>query len=300
MSGTDAHLPVGSVLLQVASEHGPAMTAVRSLMEGYAPAPPPRGARKVVRVEVGTTSVPGDDLPVHGVMRPVASGGYVDCSQPWEVRVDGLDTPTPTVSASMRPVVSGADLWFQGVRKLLRSVASMAVVEDDSVLVHGCAMAPPASEGPSGGAFLFLGASGAGKTTMTRRLPGWTSLADDAVLLRAVDGAPVTVAGTPFPGKESLPRDGQAHPLAGIVVLVPHAARLQLEPVAADVAFQSLLERVFCLVEGGPLVAAVLDVAARAVAAVPAYRLHSGLEHDVAPLFVRSTSLAPAEQGRAA
>ena len=121
------------------------------------------------------------------------------------------------VSARFDPSLTPSVVF---ARYVLGTAVAVAVVQTDMLLVHGCAMVSP-----QGRAWLFLGASGEGKTTMTRRLPGWRSLSDDTVLLEApTDGHGPRVSGTVFSGRELTPRWGERHTLDHIAILSPHGS----------------------------------------------------------------------------
>jgi hypothetical protein len=163
---------------------------------------------------------------------------------------------------------------------LLRLATSVAVIQADSLLVHGCAMVSP-----EGKAVLFVGASGDGKTTMTRRLPGWSALADDTVLLEpSDDSGDMMVRGTPFAGSENLPRVGAAYPLHRMVVLDPHADELSLVALSTADGFSGLMQRAFCPFANGPIPPRIATLVSRIMETVPASRLSSNLSHDLTPL----------------
>ncbi|MDP6945766.1 MAG: hypothetical protein QF464_16565 [Myxococcota bacterium] len=167
-------------------------------------------------------------------------------------------------------------------RYLLQSTVAVGVVQADALLVHGCAMVNRAGE-----ALLFLGASGDGKSTMTTRLPGWTVLADDAVLLEAPSGRrdEVLVSGTLFSGSEQIPRRGDRHPLRHLVVLKPGTPSLSLTPLEPVDGVFALSRRVFWPLFGGPMTQPLMSLIHRIAERVPAKTLASNLTHDVAPLL---------------
>jgi len=159
---------------------------------------------------------------------------------------------------------------------MLRVAAAVGLHRADSLLVHGCAMVSP-----EGLAVLFVGASDSGKTTMVRRLPGWTSLADDAVVLEACpDEAAVWVSGTLFAGHERLPRRGQRHRLRHLMVLRPHATELSAPALTEAEAFSALSRHIFCPLIDGPIPAQVMNIVERVALRVPASALESSLQHD--------------------
>ncbi len=94
---------------------------------------------------------------------------------------------------------------------LLRVVAE-AELGDIALAFHGAALVR------DGGAWLFPGPRGAGKTTLARELPAATRLGDDhALVVRHAGGW--TVHPTPFPGREGLRSEAAAAPLRAVALL---------------------------------------------------------------------------------
>jgi hypothetical protein len=97
--------------------------------------------------------------------------------------------------------------------------------------IHACGIA-----GSSGRGLLFVGQSGAGKTTMARLwegVPGVTVLSDDRVILRRV-GDRFTMYGTPWHGEAALAAPASA-PLTGVFFL-EHGAANTLVPLRGATA----------------------------------------------------------------
>jgi len=97
--------------------------------------------------------------------------------------------------------------------------------------IHACGVADPSGRG-----LLFVGQSGAGKTTMARLwegVPGITVLSDDRVILRRV-GDRFTMYGTPWHGEAALAAPASA-PLTGVFFL-EHGAANTLVPVRGATA----------------------------------------------------------------
>ncbi|MCB9731473.1 MAG: hypothetical protein H6745_02425 [Deltaproteobacteria bacterium] len=196
-----------------------------------------------------------------------------------EARVDGA---TLVVRARLRDY--GADDGGVLLRRQLEGLARVALATaaplSGAVLLHGCAAVL------DGAATVFVGASGDGKTTMARRLGDALVLADDTVLVTRAAGGAQTVAGTPFAGKEGLPRRGDAWPLARVVTLAPRQP-LSLTPLAPGQVLEALLQRALWYAPGwqqGTL--ALLDALTALADAVPGARLASTLDDDVLPALV--------------
>ncbi|MFN0059454.1 MAG: hypothetical protein ACKVX7_13440 [Planctomycetota bacterium] len=109
----------------------------------------------------------------------------------------------------------------------LRQVAQILAVSRGGLLLHASAVVRPHEDV----AFVFMGRSGSGKTTISRLLQsvGGTVLSDDLVLVEA--GA---VSGTPFFGdlREPLPSPERRFPTGGLYVL-EKAPDPSLRPIAA-------------------------------------------------------------------
>ncbi len=255
------------------------------LLRGFTSGPSAAGSPLVVRVTLRR-----DAQPAPWAERRLArfrwrgADHYEDRCELWTAHLRGFDAPPasaleapgPEATARVSSRATDPVLWTRAGVLLARVAAASALPLRGGALLHGCAMVPP----QDGAATVFVGASGDGKTTMTRRLPGWRALADDTVAVWPEGGAWV-VAGTPFAGKEGLPRDGRPAPLGRLVLLAPGAERVSLEAVPRGPAFRDLTARVMCFVDQGPVVDRTLGVIEALVGAVPVQRLASSLHHDV-------------------
>lgn len=206
------------------------------------------------------------------------SDSLIDRSQGWDARLDFEHTGARATFALVDVSAFGAEwaptLMALNVAAALRVSLGMAAPRAGALLFHAAALAHPTH-----GAALFLGSSGEGKTTMSRRLPGWRLLSDDAALVwRTPSGW--FVVGTPLPGKEALPRSLTPAPLNALVVLAANAPELSLTALDhGDTGFQ-LMSRLLWFGEPTGTLATLI---AELTTSVRAYRLSSNLEHDVAP-----------------
>ena len=155
---------------------------------------------------------------------------------------------------------------------------SVTVPRRGGLLLHASAVCGPA------GAAVFVGKSGAGKSTISAMLdgvPGLTRLADELVIV--MPGATPDawcVHVPPFLGGVALPFGAHA-PLTGVHVLVqaPHHQRALLPRTDA---VRALLPHVLVYVAEPETAAHALAAAAALTAAVPCYRLEFAKEPGVA------------------
>lgn len=274
---------VGGLALHVRVTDARLVEPLSGAFAGYEPDPDGE-ARADVEVVVGLGALPERGLPELPRLA-LADGRLVDRSEGWDLTID----PGGRIAhAELRLWRHDPALWRVQLEGLVRVVAASSAPLVDGALVHGCALAASPA-----GAVLFLGASGAGKTTMTRRLPGWTTLADDCAWIERRDGR-FYVAGAPFSGKERLPRSGRAHPLLGVVALAPRLD-LALAPLPAAQAFFELTSRALWFAPGSPRAAELWALLGAVVDQVPVQRLASSLDDDVAPLI--EAAFAPSRGG---
>jgi hypothetical protein len=167
-------------------------------------------------------------------------------------------------------------------RAALRLSLAVAAPMAGALLFHGAAAAPP-----DGRTHLFIGPSGAGKTTIAGRLPGWTVLADDTALVWREHGL-WYVSGTPLRGREGHPTRATSALLAAVVVLVPHRSPPRLVALPPAEALHAAFARVFH--HPSPAVPGYLRdrLFANLVAlngAVPTFALENDLDAAVEPLL---------------
>ena len=149
---------------------------------------------------------------------------------------------------------------------VLRIVHTLVLAHEGGFLFHA------ASVVLDGRALLFAGASGAGKTTLSRLAPANATLLSDEVsfVRRAGDG--YLAHGTPFAGELARPGENVSAPLAAIYLL-EQGARNEIVPVPAAEALRAVLANVLFFARDDELVRAVLDSAANLVERVPVRRL---------------------------
>lgn len=225
-------------------------------------------------------------LPVAPRLLVDDAGELRDHSEGWELtlRVGREDARGV---ARLRPWRDSDDLLRLQIEGLVRVVTATVAPLADAALLHGCVLVAPRGDQ----AVLFIGKSGDGKTTMTRRLPGWRTLGDDCAVVERRGGR-FFVAGTPFAGKERLPRSGVSVPLAAVAVLAPRAP-LALTTLERGPAFFELTSRALWFAPGWSGTATLWGLLGDLADAVPVVRLASTLDDDVAP---HCAALAPAAE----
>lgn len=208
-----------------------------------------------------------------------ASGVYEGSGEGWRALLD------PANHRARLDLACDERLRPLFLTAFLRAVSATTLPLGGCLMLHGAALVRP----DTGRAAAFIGASDAGKSTMRERLGGWECLSDDAIVV-APDRGGARVFGTPFPGAERHPRVVRSVPLDRVVILEPHARDLALESLDAARAFAAVLERIVWLVEGGPHLGHLMELADRLVHALVVQRLASNLEHDVESLLCEAVA----------
>src|SRR5438445_8248005 len=138
------------------------------------------------------------------------------------------------------------------------------------VQVHACGVVAPNGQG-----YLFVGQSGAGKTTMARlwqKAQAGTVLSDDRIILRKSNGT-VWMYGTPWHGEAAMACADRA-PLAGIYLLRHgHGMSNALVPQRRSQAITRLLASSFAPLYSRDALAFTLGFLDQVVRAVPCHEL---------------------------
>lgn len=278
--GTTSVLGCGSVVVSVEADESlgaPLRAVLRELARGFSRGETPREPLRVRATlslasgPIAQETPPGRYVPGDGdTLR--SRWGF------WDVLLRGFASGDVLQARLRLDRDLAAEHQANGIRMFLRTLVATAAVRRHSLMFHGCAMVEPCGAR----AHLFLGASGDGKTTMTRRLPRWRSLGDDTVQVRQAARGQFVVSGTPFRGSEGGPRSGDEVPLAGLHVLRPHADELRRAPLATDALFATLMQRVMWFIDGGSPTEAMMDLQQNLANSVPGYTLESSLHHDLA------------------
>jgi hypothetical protein len=137
------------------------------------------------------------------------------------------------------------------VRSALRLVFVDWLTERGGIALHA------ASVLSRGRAWVLIGRSGAGKTTVARTFPEDGLLGDDLAAL-TLDGPVPIVHATPFAGREGTPATAGSAPLAGFAVLA-QGPKTQAAPLPPRDAVLALLRHTFSFRDGAAERAALLD-----------------------------------------
>jgi len=269
-------VPLGALTLEVRVHEASLLAAAAGAFAGY----DPNGlaGTEVLTLDVGLGAVPRPGLPELPRLALGSDGLLRDDSEGWELT---LDPTRAHAVAELRRWREDEELWRLQLEALCRVVAASLAPARGGALVHGVALVAPGHDV----GLVFVGESGQGKTTLARRLAGWTLLADDTVWVGRDPGGAYLVGGTPFAGKERLPRRGRLVRLGGLAVLAPHRP-LALEPLEPGPAFAALIARAMGFAPGwGSGAQALWDLLGGLVQGVPARTFASTLEDDVEPVL---------------
>ena len=135
-------------------------------------------------------------------------------------------------------------------------------------------------------AFLFAGASGAGKSTISELLVRariGKVLSDERMIVREIKGE-IAAFGTPWAGTAGIARAGSA-PLAGIIFL-KHGKRNRIEKLNAAAAADRLLPMASVPWFDPDTAAPIIAFAKRLMARVPAYEMSFTPDRSAVDLFL--------------
>lgn len=147
-----------------------------------------------------------------------------------------------------------------------RILHSLLLAKQGGLLVHA------ASAVRNGRAFLFAGASGAGKTTISGLAPPDVTLLTDEISYLRTDGDGYVAYGTPFAGELGKPGENVRAPLAALYLLKQGPVN-RLDPVSDADATRALLECILFFAHDSQLIGQVFDSACELVQRIPVKRL---------------------------
>jgi hypothetical protein len=149
----------------------------------------------------------------------------------------------------------------------MRMIHSILSVGSGGFLLHA------ASAVLGGGAYVFTGVSGAGKTTISGLLPPSATLLTDEISYILPDGGGFRAYGTPFAGNLGIPGENVAAPLKAVYLLAK-GPQNSVEPINQRRAAAALLRNVlFFARDDQDLTTRVFEAICRLVQCVPVYRL---------------------------
>jgi hypothetical protein len=237
--------------------------------DGYAPA----GGDPDIRVVYRAT--PGFAIP-----QPPAReypGFAATAGGPDEIHLARQDSRGSVRAPERGPVVAdfdGVDRPF-ALEAVLRLAVAAALPRAGGLILHS-------SGGMARDALLFVGRSGAGKSTIARLLP-LRRLGDDLTAVRPDASGRFFAHATPFAGENGPAPDGAA-PLAGVHFLRQGARHVRTR-LAPHAAIRELLRNTMAYVVAARAAARVLAAAAALVDAVPCYELEFSKDADVAAVL---------------
>lgn len=149
---------------------------------------------------------------------------------------------------------------------LLRILHTVTLARQGGFLLHA------ASAIRNGKAFLFTGASGAGKTTIASLAPGDVTLLTDEVSYVRKHQHGYIACGTPFAGELRKLGENVSAPLASIYVLAQGPIN-RIDSLSSTEAARALLSNLLFFAEDSDLVGAVFQAACEFIERVPVFRL---------------------------
>jgi hypothetical protein len=149
---------------------------------------------------------------------------------------------------------------------VLRIVHTLVLARQGGFLLHS------ASAIRDGKAFLFAGASGAGKTTISRLAPVDATLLTDEISYVRKFGEDYVAFGTPFTGELAKAGENTSAPLAALYLLA-QGPENRIEPVAVADAGRELLSNMLFFADDQEMVQHAFQAACDFVHRVPVHRL---------------------------
>lgn len=149
---------------------------------------------------------------------------------------------------------------------LLRILHSLTLAGEGGFLLHS------ASAVRNGKAYLFTGASGAGKTTIARLAPTDATLLTDEISYVRKDKNGYIACGTPFAGELGRPGENVSAPLAAVYLLAKGPEN-RIGSLTTAEAASAILSNLLFFAEDRELVDSVFHAVCEFVDRVPIFRL---------------------------
>jgi len=152
------------------------------------------------------------------------------------------------------------------IDSVLRIVHTLALAKEGGFLVHASSVVRKSR------AYLFVGPSGAGKTTMVGMAPSDVTILTDEISYVRNDGSGYTAFGTPFVGDLGKIGTNVSARIASLYLLAKGPEN-RIEPIATAEAVRSVLSNVLFFAEDQELVRSVFRSVCDFVGQVPTRRL---------------------------
>lgn len=149
---------------------------------------------------------------------------------------------------------------------LLRVLHSLILARTGGFLLHAASLVK------EGGAYIFAGVSGSGKTTMAQLAPPGATLLSDEISYVRKQGSRYMAYGTPFTGELGQNGDNICAPVRAVYLLV-HGPRNSVTALSPGVATSGLMRNVLFFASENALVQALLASVCNFVLHVPVKRL---------------------------
>lgn len=196
-----------------------------------------------------------EGFPIH--LNAAISPGTI----PWfDYTLNGATLRLGTAAADMDNVGNEYTL-----DSLLRILLSLKLLPERGFLLHAATITH------QGASYVFMGRSGAGKSTIASHAPAGAALTDEISLVRSVNGV-WHAHGTPFWGEFRAGGQNLGYPLAGIYALV-QAEENHVAPLSPRAALRELLANVLFFSSERAHREQLLRITSEIVAELPIYCL---------------------------
>jgi hypothetical protein len=161
-------------------------------------------------------------------------------------------------------VVAADEAWV--IDPFLRFLYALLMIQGGGFLLHA------ASVVRNGEAFVFAGASGAGKTTISRLAPPDAAVLSDEVSCLRPTAEGYAAFGTPFRGGLNVVAQPIRAPVRALYLLC-HGQETRIEPVKGGAAVRAVISNMLHASLKESSAPAILDAACEFVRRTPVYRL---------------------------
>lgn len=152
------------------------------------------------------------------------------------------------------------------IDSVLRIIHSLVLARRGGFLLHA------ASAIRNGRAFLFMGVSGAGKTTISRFAPADANLLTDEISYVLAEQGSYLGCGTPFAGELARVGENLSAPMS-TAFLLEKGPENRIEPISKALAIRALMRNILFFAHDSALVKRVFDSACKFANEVPVRRL---------------------------